>query len=753
MCEALEWTISRDVVAVLATNAENEGRDTIDTIVGLIDDVMKTTFASQAKKVEATEPLKKGKRRKGDKPVKETEKKPNDDNIQNILSDAGRLCLEAFANEAKAAKRSRQYARCVSVPNAVKVAKKKRELPAEILREATLLDYVTQTRLDSVLHEVMLEVFTNGKLYPNPFPLIVGRFRAETLRHGMWRETDKEVLSLLSHGRKRSKVVSERNGLHKLVRNNIYGTSFALQCCNGLLIESIMVLLDCCGVICDTKGPNAAKGTENPETDSAKAKPTAKRALGAAYDATVCSSIGGSIALYSRIHPSFSTDSLSLLSTIPSITLFETHVYEGPRVQGALELFADYVISQILHMNDKTAESIVLCLATGCYAMDILNEDASFDGGWFPIHHHERHVQRRKTRVHTNTPVDGANQDVEEQVHSEEYFTDQRKRMYHPRYSHGEYIHIQKIRREKALCKQELVRAVKAKEPISVMIGVLVDPSNGDSTEESGFYVSVHKQIGFYYIQTPSGSVQSFVPEFSQLEPVYLSVFTDAEQAETALDTINAANDPETRGIHHRFPDVSDPHSEFYIRYIQSLKLRIAHNFSKGDILLVYRAMLRYAILTKRKDLLPDIIRILRENSICNQLDVLTHRSDVIRDLLEERFRCDESKRKIKAKVLKRTFVQHKQIVEDILARPLCVAFPGIRNAVHALLLKTGNAIDMDRIGNSTQHVECLKELHTLLGCVRVSTSLSYHRNCPHIDDICRNFAEELLPVSELAFI
>ena len=97
--------------------------------------------------------------------------------------------------------------------------------------------------------------------------------------------------------------------------------------------------------------------------------------------------------------------------------------------------------------------------------------------------------------------------------------------------------------------------------------------------------------------------------------------------------------------------------------------------------------------------------------------------------------------------------LESRREVETILARPECVFFPGIRNAMHALFLKISTAIDQDRVGNSIVHVERLEELHSFLQCIRVSAANAVHFNCPHINTLMLHMARELLTVSESALL
>ena len=170
---------------------------------------------------------------------------------------------------------------------------------------------------------------------------------------------------------------------------------------------------------------------------------------------------------------------------------------------------------------------------------------------------------------------------------------------------------------------------------------------------------------------------------------------------------------------------------------------------------MTFRALLRLSILQYGRygEHIPDLVRVLKPYCIPQGLETLIESSDLICSLLKERVRCDNAKRKIRAKTLKEHFNHYRGQVEAFLARQDCVYFPGIRNAVHTMILKASTLIEADRLGTNVVHVETLSELHVYLECVRVSAFLSFGKNCPQIEALCRKFAHEFLPTSELAFL
>lgn len=752
MCKALILTVSRDMVSVLASDSLHEthvGDREIrpETIVALIDEVIEQALVPPPDEVAKGRGSKlapkdtRSKRRSSiseDGPILGAETSSSFD----IFSSAGLETMEAFSNEVNAARRAREHVRVVSVPNAIKAAKKKRNVPASIAREAVILEYVTETRIDKVLREIVLDVFNNGKLYPNPYPLIVARLRAEVSRHALWREADPELLRRVTTSRARMSLCNARCYLYKSAKVELYGLVSTMRGCEEDIIVRTMSTLEASGAISPVLGPNCMPG-EHPG-----AAPQSTSNARTAYEISVNTSIGGSLVLYSRMFES--SNATQVLRQQPNVTLFETHVYEGPHCTEALDVQVSHVIAHALYLNDKSASNVLLGLLTGQHAMDAINEDQSFDGGWRSIQTNERHRttgnrEVREEEFDDSKPalLSGRKNTV---IHDAEFFVSMRDKLYHPKYSHGAILSAQRLRRDKALCKQELIRATEAREPIVVRMAVLFNDSEDKSRP---FFVVVNKIISFYFVQSPAGNVKCFAPSFMQYEALYQSLWTDIDQAVTAIQAM-CTKSAEGSNSARELGDPRDPSNPIYVHYSESLKLRVAHAYSRGYMAVTYRAMLRLALLDSLKDYIPDLLRMFKRESLALELDKMVAVSDAISALLAERYRSEESRAKLKGKVLQRLYKSYKQHVEVVLARADCVFFPGIRNAVHALLLKVQNAIHSDRIGTSTQHLESLEELQIYLECIRISAAGSVHRNCPHIDILCRRFCKELLPISHI---
>lgn len=771
LCEALECSVSRDVFEALSNPYFHDGHESGDTLISLIEGLLKSAITPTDS---------------------EQTSKPGGEKSSSIFNEAGMYSLEALKSEAAASRRARANVRVVSVPNAIKTAKKQRKVPMEIAREATLLRYVTDTRIDKVLYQIAMELFTSGKLYPNPYLQVVSRVRAEALRHHLWHNSDQQLIHFVSGARSRVKLVEPRCWLYKLAKENVFGVFSALRISDGPVLTSVMSKLKRADVILPERGPKVDRH-ENSAYDEEGGVRSFKRNQGHnhsskgkvnAYEITISSSICGNTVLYSRIHTEDRSDAIhdvdDILRENPSISMTEYHVYEGPKEHDALELFADYLVSQVLHQNDKTDTTLLLSLATGICAMDLLNADPGYDGGWAPVSHHAAHHTREEDNaLHGNHGMQGL-VDIrdhlsgeEEHVahHDEEFYKEANKKMHHPRYSHGENLQAHQIRREQALCKQEVCRAVKAHEPIVVELCVLINPSKKTgstnnqradaeketkqagvnvSADEGPYYIIVRKLVVFTHVQTPSGKVSNFCPEFMKYDTLYRNVWFEHDQASVAIHVICSGLDQENSA---RIENPCDEKSKINHYYDLSLKIRIAHAFSQGDFVKVYRSLFRLMLQKRNVKLLPDLIRMLNRSNIALEFDMLISLNMLIKGLFMERFSSDESRRKVKAKLLKQQFVKYKESVEVLLADSQCIFLPGIRNAVHALLIKIGAAIDADRGGESTIHMERLEELHAYLECLRLAASSAFHLNCPKLDQLCKHYALEFLPLSETAFL
>ena len=85
------------------------------------------------------------------------------------------------------------YGSCVVVADEVSRARKKQMYPPSLLREAILLQYVADSRIDTVLQEMFSKMFWRP-LLPNPYPSIVNLFAAAATRQDLWSATDGDVL-------------------------------------------------------------------------------------------------------------------------------------------------------------------------------------------------------------------------------------------------------------------------------------------------------------------------------------------------------------------------------------------------------------------------------------------------------------------------------------------------------------------------------------------------------------------------------
>jgi hypothetical protein len=415
------------------------------------------------------------------------------------------------------------------------------------------------------------------------------------------------------------------------------------------------------------------------------------------------------------------------LRSLPNLSLFETHVYEGPRLQAAIEIFADYVVAETLRSNERSTGTLVVCLATGAPALELINQDPGFDGGFMP-----------KARQHMR--------DKREWIYD---------RACAPAYVRGEYMDVRKLRRERALCRQEIMRAVVAKEPIVTNLCMLVDGPGENPT-----YCVVRKTLFFYFMQTPTGHVSSFAPPFLRYEPLYQSVWCDREQANDALRVITSIDDEseaeresaKAGGLVH-VDDPSDPAGRVYRAYVELLKLRIAHNYSRGYLFMAYRAALRLSLLQKNVRLLPDLLRMLKPNTLTLELDLLLAANDQLRFLLALRLRCEESRCKVQAKVLRNGLSAFRRRVEDTMARPDCLFMPGVRNSIHARLLEAEEVMGAGRKRGGVADLEALEELSAYLTCIRISAARAVHLNCPEIAALMLQLSKELLPPLDAALV
>jgi len=669
LCEALELTVSRDMVAVLSGNAMHESSKNPtndseelkpDTIVALIEGVIDSSDPNASKIAP-----KDARNRRRSSIIDPKHQNPDlaTSSSFDIFSEAGIESLEAFTNEDESLQRSDENRRIVNVPKAVKTAKKKRTVPASIAREAVLLEYLTETRVDSVIQELVVDIFfKNGKMFPNPYPRIVGRLRGEVARHELWRQSDTELQQIIPGNRARIKLVSEKYSLCKLTKANVFGIKSALRTCDGAKISQVMADLEVGGVILPKSGL---------KLDSRDSS---------AYSISICTSVGGSLSLTSKINSE--TIKSAQRHSLPCLLLFETHIYEGPKISEALETCVEQIMIHVMRLNDKSVGNVALDLRTGRHAMRNLNTHQGFDGGW--------QVQRREKE----------------------------SRLHHPNYSHGEILEMEDLQREKALCKQELIRALKAREPILVDLVVLFGDDKGP------YYAQVTKLLGFYFVQTPAGQISSLSPPFAQLEPIYQSVWVDSSQASAVLQTTMGS-------IVEKFEnwDIFARN-----RYLDLLKHRIFDNRARGDMVSAYRVLLRYSVLIENERFVADAIRMLKSPCICYDLDTMAGYNRLLQRVLRQRMKGEEFRQKLRTSTLLGIYEEYKTRIEDVLSRSDCVYFPGIRNAIHTLLLKCRNIINKDRIGTTDMHIESLERLQIFLSCIQTAAAQAVHRNCDHIE-------------------
>jgi len=317
VCEALVATLERDVSVALADQSTNV--DSSWTLIRELDIILKEAISS------------------------------NSSALRGLAVDE----VEAMESEQKANERARERMLVMSLPNVVADLKKRGKVPPEISREATLIKYLVDLRIDIVVQEVLQGIMLEGKLYPNPFPLIVTRFRAESTRHVVWTEKDTDLLArvcpprlplLRSHSRSGMVSMGKLNGLECTVRH--CEEQDVIQLANSL---------------------------------SAIIPPTGGFQTDNHLGIYMCTSIGGGATLHSRISHCHHSE---------MIMLYETHVYDATDKAGPLESFGKNVLNQVLYLATQTQSQIV-GLVTGAYAIDMLNENPGNDGGWRSIAAHE----------------------------------------------------------------------------------------------------------------------------------------------------------------------------------------------------------------------------------------------------------------------------------------------------------------------------------------------------------------------------
>ena len=107
----------------------------------------------------------------------------------------------------------------VNVKSETKRALKKETYPGTIVREAVLLQYVVDARLDRAVEETLEHFMENPQPRRNPVSTIALKFRDYEVRHLLWNETDGELLKEVA---KAQSFVAGSTG-----KDKVYGRSFS----------------------------------------------------------------------------------------------------------------------------------------------------------------------------------------------------------------------------------------------------------------------------------------------------------------------------------------------------------------------------------------------------------------------------------------------------------------------------------------------------------------------------------------------
>eukprot|EP00941_MAST-03F_sp_MAST-3F-sp1_P003083 g3083.t1 len=83
--------------------------------------------------------------------------------------------------------------RVIDVKRAVEQAVKRDAYPEEVIDEASILQYIVDTRLDVACSEIFVRIFTEA-LSSNPFAQLVQHFKNWALRFEVWHDLDSDVL-------------------------------------------------------------------------------------------------------------------------------------------------------------------------------------------------------------------------------------------------------------------------------------------------------------------------------------------------------------------------------------------------------------------------------------------------------------------------------------------------------------------------------------------------------------------------------
>ena len=228
---------------------------------------------------------------------------------------------------------------CVDVEKEVKRGIRSQRYPASICKEATILQYTVDTRLDTALQSVLMSTMSNA-LIPNPFPFVVNKLIGWACRHALWGEPDSHILAacnttqlkmihLSSYTYRGTQGGDEYGGGSE---DKVFGSRPALRLVNPQGLHNLWSLV---GDVVN------------------------KLALGrhsSQYMEEISTAITGNLALHGRMTP---------VGTIPDeVDVHEDYVFEGPQLRVALELFAGHVLKYCLWLHDRTPH-LLLSMCTG----------------------------------------------------------------------------------------------------------------------------------------------------------------------------------------------------------------------------------------------------------------------------------------------------------------------------------------------------------------------------------------------------
>ena len=279
------------------------------------------------------------------------------------------------------------------------------------------------------------------------------------------------------------------------------------------------------------------------------------------------------------------------------------------------------------------------------------------------------------------------------------------------------------IKKDKEACLRDIQRAARQKEVVCMRALMQLEAGEAGSS-----YVMMVKHFVFHLKEVPSGRKSHHASAFLGHKPWFRNVYFMQSEATNALDGLGAGLDPE------------EP--ENYQAFAEDHKALIARAVRRGDLLLAYKYLL--VLQVARGDLavcVPDVTRMF--SSIAERLHNLECSAAAMEAMLSERTASEEFKLKSSMKVLKQQFADYKEQVIEVLSSEQCIYLTGIKEACMALLDRCEKEIKDDNAGKSLAHVKSLEELSTYLRAVGHSAAHAVHANCPHIDEIFRQFCKE----------